>query len=988
MKRLTALVLSLLLLVTAVIPMFAFNVSAANKAPNVLPAIREWEGGTGKFVPNSETVIVCNDSSAAEQIKLVQEFFADMLGLEIALSSAEKSNAIIFKLDSSACNGEKEGYELEATKESITIKASTEIGLLYGGITIVQSCYADGYFPVGKALDYPKYPVRSGMVDVARLYMPISELTEITKYMAWFKYNEIHVHINDNGKNNYSAFRLESDVPNLTAKDGYYTKEEYKSYQKEVLKYGMHVVTEIDTPFHSQCYSYVDGVKMLQASDLSANEQWAAGLALDIRDEATIQFVENLLVEYLGGEDPVIIKENNVVHLGIDEYPTTFKSYMCAYANRMIKHVNSDLCNNRIGRFWSGLAATGCMGGTVFEEGLNAQVNYWYEAYSGAKETVASGFPVINYLSAFLYVVPGSGDTLEGYEDVFTYEAMQKIYNEFQVNKYSLWNQSAILLPEDDPNMLGASFALWNDWGPAWIGLTYHDVIDRFQEPVALFAEKNWCGSETGNGGRISFKDFYDRYKKLVIRGGGADPFNNKAIENGDINIDFQENFPESYNESSVVNGEYVLNGTNPFTIAEGSVGFPSSLSFDITLKELPKKQTALFNGYEKYGIDIFIDTDGTIGIKAKLNEDEDSKKAAYQFTYDYKLPVGEKVSLTFSSDRIKTNLILANGFILEPKNSRQNEAYQGSAVSASDIYATLTIPLENVGEGIKATIDNIKISGDVADLSYLTGGVNVALGSNATASSLLNTTQTPNLAVDGKTGNRVAFGNDADEQWLLLDLGREVPINKLEINYYQTVSSYEILLSENGTDFIKVYETDKQKAGISKNIKIQLETAYKARYVKYLQRTRFEDEGKLVSGAIKEFAVISADAEFYSTVYDSAVAFANSLESSDSRKSKINSLAGELKKLLDADPFYYSSAESIRNQIEEAKTEIQEPEETPNEDSSAQPETPSQSQSATSENNTDEGGIDGSTIAIIVIAVVVVIGGAVVVILKKGKKD
>lgn len=37
------------------------------------------------------------------------------------------------------------------------------------------------------------------MMDVARIYIPIDYLEEITRYMAYFKMNEIHVHINDDG---------------------------------------------------------------------------------------------------------------------------------------------------------------------------------------------------------------------------------------------------------------------------------------------------------------------------------------------------------------------------------------------------------------------------------------------------------------------------------------------------------------------------------------------------------------------------------------------------------------------------------------------------------------------------------------------------------------------------------------------------------------------------------------------------------------------
>ncbi len=986
MKKLTALALSLLLLVTAIIPMFAFNVSAANKVPNVLPVIREWEGGTGKFVPNAETVIVCNDASAAEQIKLVQEFFADMLGLQVALSTTGKSNAVVFKLDSSACNGEKEGYELEATKDSITIKSATEIGLLYGGITVVQSCYADGYFPVGKAMDYPEYPVRSGMLDVARQYIPMNDLYEITKYMAWYKLNEFHVHLNDNGKNDYTAFRLECETyPELTSKDGHYTKAEYKQYQLDMAKYGITIISEIDSPYHSDCFRNIEGVKFIEKA------------TLDLSDATTVGILKNIWTEYISGDDPVFVKKSSgetVVHIGMDEYPISRKSEIIAYAQQIINLVNE---NGYTARFWSGAGVSGdgvggdgCLGGANFTG--DYQVDYWDFNMSGITETAEMGCPVVNLFSAHLYVVPGSDETgIDGFENKLTKDTLEKIWNErkWEVN-VGRWNGQTVL-DADDPNLLGASFGIWNDWGSAWFGLTYHDIIDRFSLSACFIAEKTWGGSAT------SFSTFYSLYETHGFRVGTADPFGTKPLDNKEISIDFSETFPVFYNENSVVNGAYVLNGDNPISLGEGFVGFPNTLSFDIILDELPSQKTALFAGYGNCGIDIYIDSDGTIGIKSKINEDTDETKAAYFFTYDYKLEAGRNYPLMFTCDGDKTLLILGNGEIRQPINSRQNEAYFGSqnnplndptAVPNTTLFATAVIPLEEVGTGIKGVIDNITIENAVADLSFLMGGVNVAEGSKATASSLLNNTQTPNLAVDGKTGNRVAFGNDADEQWLLLDLGRAVPINKLEINYFQTVSSYEILVSENGTDFIKVYETDKQKAGISKNIKIQLETAYNARYVKYLQRARFEDEGKLVSGAIKEFAVITADAEFYNTVYDSAITFANSLESSDSRKAKINTLAGELKKLLGAEPFYYASAEAIRNQIEEAKTEIEEPNDTPNEDSSSQSEIPSQSQSTTSENDLEEGGMDGLTIAIIVIAVVLVIGGVVFVIIKKGKKN
>lgn len=71
----------------------------------------------------------------------------------------------------------------------------------------------------GLARDYPKYEVRAGMLDVARTYIPMEYLQEMTIYMAYYKLNEVQVHVNDYwGATGYSAFRLECDTyPMITA---------------------------------------------------------------------------------------------------------------------------------------------------------------------------------------------------------------------------------------------------------------------------------------------------------------------------------------------------------------------------------------------------------------------------------------------------------------------------------------------------------------------------------------------------------------------------------------------------------------------------------------------------------------------------------------------------------------------------------------------------------------------------------------------------
>jgi len=802
MKRKLALLLSVILLVTSVVPMFIFEASAANAAPTVIPNIRSWTGGSGKFTPNASTVLVYNGTEASEQVKLVQEFFTDMLGITPAIKTSGTSNAIIFKTSASACDGKEEGYDLVATTSSITITASTKIGLLYGGITVIQSCYADGYFPVGTAKDYPAYPVRSGMVDVGRMYMPIEELTSLTKYMAWYKLNEIHVHLSDNGKNGYDAFRLESDIPNLTSKDGAYTKEEYKAFQKEVLKYGVNVVTEIDTPFHAKCFEDVEGIKFLTTSDTNAEN---AAMSLDIRDAKTVQIIKDMWTEYLGGDDPVIIKENEVVHIGFDEYPRGFQTYLVNYLHTLIRHVNSATCNSRIARFWSGLDATGgCLAGATFESDMKIQTNYWYADYSGPEETAAANIPMLNSVSNFLYIVPGSNEGLEAYEDHFNEESLKKVFNDIYVNRWSAWNPDAVLLPEGHKNMLGANFCIWNDWASAWIGLTYRDVLDRIEEPVSLMAEKNWCGSEATKTGSITYENFKARFNKLSKRAGNADPLNNKALEKGDIKVDFSATFPKTYTAASVVNGEYVLNGSNPISLGDGAVGFPNTLSFDLTLDELPAQRTAIFAGYDTCGMDIFVDPDGTLGLKSKLNEDTNAAKSTYIHLYDYKLSAGKKTNITFTCDRIYTTLIINGSMSFTPSNSRQAEAYTGPYVPLNDIFATLTIPLSKVGAGLKGKLDNISITNKTIEIP---AGENIALNKTYTTYNLVDGVVTDENKISRDYAAKLTDGTAASTQvvadwfgffcnsgttdqncasgtgYVLIDLGASYDITKIKVH-------------------------------------------------------------------------------------------------------------------------------------------------------------------------------------------------------------
>ena len=933
MKRILAGLLSGLLLGTALVA--PTSAAEENPAPTVLPAIREWEGGTGKFVPDEDLVLVnLSDSPAVEK---VHTYFTEMLGYGPDIVTEKQSHAIVFEKKSSLEKtvGE-EGYTIDATKDSILVRAATDVGLLYGGITVMQSFHADGFFPVGKAVDYPAYPIRSGMIDVGRAWIPLEYVEEISKYMVWFKMNEIHLHINDEGSNGYSAFRLESDVPGLTAKDGYYSKDDYRAYQKRMLEYGMTVVTEIDTPFHSRCYQSADN----PPPHLPGNDR-----CLDISKPETVEFVKNLFAEYMTGDDPVFV--GKVVHIGTDEYPREYAEDMRAYTDMLIKYVDS---LGYIPRHWGSMGKHGFPGKTPVAQ--IGQVNFWDVGISGPTETMASDYDVINTVNAILYTVP---TTNYNFPDYFNLEYM---YANWQVNVFSYGADYKI--DPNDPQLKGACFALWNDLHTAYKGVTKFDIFDRLRGMVCMVAEKTWLGVETKNR---STEDFLARYEILSLYAGDADPGRHKLPENG-INLTYEDGF--------------VLDGTSWVNASASSLGFPNTFELELQLDEAPTVPLTAGDGVE-----IWADADGQghFGFKTEV----------YTFTYDYTLPIGERVKLTLICDGKTTLLQVNDGLIYAPYNGRN---------PTDTKLTTLTVPLSQLGFGVKGKIYSVKAASGALDLGMLEAGRNLALNATVTVSKLEveDGRFTPDLAVDDNESTRVSFSAKEDEQWLLIDLGDVYSVSRFEICYNERVGEYDIQVSTDGENFTTVYTLTGGEERKQETDEIVLESAVDARYVKYRQHKRWyhAEWNTYYSGGIREFRIFSGTMERYNQAVAAATQMLIDLPTSDYRRSEIRKAMNALKSYLESDRVFVPNADALCDVLEAALRlpEEEEKDDPPaggdtSGDESAPAEskpaasTPTESKSATG----GSGGIPVLPILLGILALCGVAGGVTYAVARKKKK-
>ncbi len=884
MKKVIAFLMTVLLMASMSVP-FITAMASGNSAPSVIPAIREWEGSNGRFTPDADTKLVNLSNSLS--VDKVKTYFSEMISLDMNIvSEASGNNEITFKIDKTLSKkvGD-EGYTITATESVIEIKAPTEIGLLYGGISVVQSCTADGYFPCGSAVDYPAYPVRSGMLDVGRAWIPLEYVSEITRYMAYYKMNEIHLHINDDGSNGYSGFRLESDMKGLATKGEYYTKDEYRAYQKEMLEYGVTVITEIDTPFHSSCYAKAEN----PPAYLPGNNR-----CLDISKPETIEFVKNLFAEYLSGDDPVIV--NKIIHIGTDEYPREYAELMRWYTNELIEYVGSF---GYTARFWAGLGSDGFKGETPISQ--NAQVNYWDHGISGFEETKASDYEVINTLNTILYTVPTTNYSFPDYFDLRT------LYTKWQVNEFSLYENKT--WDPNDERLLGACFALWNDLHTSYKGVTRFDIFDRLRGMVCLVAEKTWTGLDTK---KISYENFKERYDKLSLRAGGADP-GRHAIIGDEIIVDFESDYNGVINGGKVENGKFVLDGESYVTLSglakNDSVGFPNTLEFEIRLDEATN--APLFSGD---GVEIFADADGkgNFGFKTEY----------YTFTYDYKLPVGEAVKIRLSSNLTTTYLTVNDKFSYMPYNAlNPNET----------VLTTLTIPLKTIGKGVKGTIDNIKVTTDPVDLSTMLANYNLALNAKTSVSGLeVNDGRlTDAMAVDGDESTRLSFARDKDEQWLVVDLGELKTVSRIEINFYEHVSAYEVYVSEDNETFTKVYEISGAPEKVKQIDSISLDSPVQARYVKYIQLKRWfmPDWNTFYSGGITEFKVYSFDEKIYRNLIDEALTFLKEGDKSDPRRANVRQCVTALENYINQENIFIANAEAMFEDLTNALKPIAEPE-------------------------------------------------------------
>lgn len=697
----------------------SMTAAGANAAPVVLPELREWVGGSGSFAASTAERVVYGDAS----LKAMAEDFANdyqaLTGvrLQVATGTSAQKGDIFFTLGADKAKGLKdEGYLLDVTADRMTVTAEAVAGANWGGKTILQGMKSgSGSFPLGTARDYPLYKVRGIILDVGRKTFTLDWLKQMTKQMSFYKMNDFQIHLNDNlipleyytNKNEdvfqaYSAFRLESDVKkggnngknqaDLTAKDVWYSKKDFKAYIEESKALGVNIIPEIDTPAHSLALTKV-------RPDLRHGTSGRQNDHLDIAKQydECFKFVRGIFDEYVKGGDAAVFAGADTIHVGADEYTADGNAYR-KFVNDMFKYSED---NGKKARVWGSLST---IKGDVEVKGVSEdgkhhrEMNLWNPGWADLKKMYELGFDLIDCQDGVFYIVPNAG---------YYYDYLGDAAYTDQLNSIS-----GVAIPAGDPQMVGGAYAVWNDMCDYLEnGVSEYDIYDRIDHSLGLFAANSWgkgkldtagakaVVSKLGDSPNVDFGYEVSADKNGVVAHWAMDSLKDSSELGRDLVAGKNAAIEDVDGKKALK-----LNGGESFASVKDdaltTVGLGNDLRVKVKRTSASVDPQVLFES--DYG-SIMAVQEGT----GKVGFTRESR--AYSFNYT--LPVNEWVELEIKNKFEQASLYV-NGTLVDTLGD-------GETVEGKPLKATLMLPVQRIGSTTRAFegyVDDVRLGGQLPE--------------------------------------------------------------------------------------------------------------------------------------------------------------------------------------------------------------------------------------------------------------------------------
>lgn len=662
---------------------------AQNAQPQVIPSLQKWEGGEGFFSFSKKTNLVISHSSLQKGVEQFANDITSEYGYSNRLTSKKKNrNEIRFSLTEKKLPNE--GYIIDIQSDKIDVTANTPQGVFWATRTLLQMLHNAGtQLPVGKIQDYPNYSHRGFMLDVGRKFFSLEYLQNYIKLLSYYKMNEFQIHLNDNGfhvffdndwDKTYAAFRLESTTfPGLAAKDGHYTKDQFRQLQKMGMDYGVNVIPEIDVPAHSLAFTHY---KPEIGSDTYGRDH------LDLYNPETYAFVDALYAEYILGDNPTFIGPD--LHIGTDEYDKRESEKYREFTDRYLKYIQKLGKNVRM---WGGLR---WLKGKTPVTSENVIVNAWSKDWVDPFASIQEGYKLISTCDAWLYIVPSAGYYRDFLDEKWLYE--QWIPEKINPDE---------TIPENSQALLGGMFAVWNDH--VGNGTSQQDVHYRTLPALKVLAQKMWNRNPL-----IPF----DEYKKIADNLHEAPQVNmlgrvkhnqskvlwyamNSSKEKDLWNMGYDEisrqNITINKTEKSLIFGSKSLLQT-PIT----DIGYDYKITFDLNLFDQTQDQAVLFESSNS---------------KVFVNKKENTYTIGFArdgYTYHFDIPVPSQVWNRIQFEGNYQNITLKVGEKTQTLAPVKQEFKKENGKIAHMYYQqTLVFPLKNIGSSVhsfQGMMKNLKV--------------------------------------------------------------------------------------------------------------------------------------------------------------------------------------------------------------------------------------------------------------------------------------
>jgi hexosaminidase len=486
-----------------------------------MPAQLKLASGT-ITVDNSTSIIVPpHDADARQAAQYLADLAGRVRGLQLSIKEgAPADHAIVFVHDPNAAVTQAEGYTLDVNAQSIRIDARDGAGLFYGAVTLWQLLTPDAQHgvvqvPALHISDWPRFAWRGLMLDSARHFQSVDDVKRLLDQMAQHKLNVLHWHLTDD-----QGWRIEiKRYPELTntgawrtppdaGKDGeparyggFYTQDQIRDVVAYATARHITVVPEIDMPGHAQAAVASYPQYGVTGKRPAVSVDWGVNPYLYNVDDATFQFIDNVLDEVMA------LFPSHYIHVGGDEaIKDQWKASPAVQAKIRALHLKDEdaLQGWFIGRIGTYLTAHGrrLIGwDEILEGGVphDATVMSW-RGTDGAIKAARMGHDVVMSPSPNLY--------FDGVQSDLPDEAAGRIPIQDLASIYAFNPIPTVLSAAQAKHVLGAQANIWTEHIP-----TMQHVEHAAFPRVDALSEVTWSPVAARN-----WKDFLARLPAQLAR--------------------------------------------------------------------------------------------------------------------------------------------------------------------------------------------------------------------------------------------------------------------------------------------------------------------------------------------------------------------------------------------------------------------------------------------------------------------------------------